>query len=434
MQTIARHARRYPDLRAEPLDDQGLSLRDGALAHAILDQSVRRWITLVTILQRRLKRPFGNHSPAVQSALLAGSAQLLLFDRLPAYAVVDETVEWVKSQHGRKSAGLVNAILRRVMESVQRDGETPQRRAVWTNQPDELPLPSGEAVALREPELPENDLDRIAVATGMPRELLAHIARTRSVSETQLFALHGITKPPVILNTSYAADALPESNLLPHDRPGHHVFSGSAHELHELLSSRSDLWAQDPTSSAACLLAAGLKPRFIVDVCAGQGTKTRQLRAMFPDAEIVATDINDERRRTLKRVFDGDSRVRAVEPNTLEASFGRADLVLIDAPCTNTGVLARRIEARHRWSEKTVRSLVDAQRQILADSVRLLAPGGAILYATCSVDSRENEDQAAWLAKWHQRKIVRSESRWPSGGPGRPTTESNDGGFAALLR
>ncbi len=434
MSLLARHARRYPDLRAEELDDSKLSPRDGALAHAIADQTVRRWITLEYVLQQRLKRPFREHAPAVQAALLAGSAQLLFFDRLPSYAVVDETVEWVKTQHGRKSAGLVNAILRRVMESVARDGEHTAKRKAWTDQPDELPLATGEAVVLRGVQLPDHERERLAISTGMPTALITHIARLHTFDKARDVAMHGLLRPPVILNTSHATAPLPETGLAPHAIPGHHVFSGTAHDLQTLLSQRSDIWAQDPTSSAACLLAAGTSVRVAVDVCAGRGTKTRQLRALFPDAKIIATDIHDDRRRTLTKVFENDSQVQTVTPPDMIEWFGKADLVLIDAPCSNSGVLARRVEARHRWSDASIQSLVEAQRQILADSIRLLAPGGAILYATCSIDQRENDAQAAWVTKWHQRKPVRMESRWPTGGPGRPTNESTDGGFAALLR
>lgn len=433
-QTLAAHARRYPDLRLEAFRDDDLSPRDAALAHAIIDQSVRCWITIEHLLQQKLKRPFRQHSPAVQAALLAGSAQLLFFDRLPAFAVVDETVERVKRSHGKKSAGLVNAILRRMMELIARDGEAPIHRERWTLQRDELPLPSGGAVALTEPALPENELERIAIAAGLPPDLLSQLQNSRSTPELVRLARHGLANPPTILNTAQARAPLPESDLTPHAMPGAHVFTGDPARLAELLQERDDIWAQDPTSAAAVQLAAGLTPRLIVDVCAGQGTKARQLRAMFPDARIIASDLHEGRRATLARLFADDPRVQTLAPDELLDHVGKADLVLLDVPCSNTGVLGRRVEARHRFNDKSMRSLLDTQRQIMADSIRLLAPGAHILYATCSVDPRENEQQTAWLTKWHDRKPLRQETRWPTGGPGEPPTESSDGGFAALLR
>lgn len=433
MDALAKHAKRYPDLAPLAVDESGLSTRDAALAHAILDQTIRRWITLTFLLELRLKRPLQQHAPSVQAALLAGAAQLTVFDRLPAYAVIDETVEWVKSRHGRKSSGLVNAVLRRVMEMMAPQDDASRRRENWTNARDELPLPNAGAVALREPILPEHPVERLAIATGLPPAMLTHLSRDKTFDEVRQFALHGLQRPPAILNASHATAPLPESCKSKHDMPGHVVFQGPHAELASLLQGRSDIWAQDPTSSAACLLASGLSPKVAIDMCAGQGTKTRQLRALFPHAQIVATDTNAERMKTLKGVFQRDDRVQTIEFRSLNNWIGKADLVLIDAPCSNSGVLARRPEARHRWSTATIDSLVSVQRQILADSQRLLAPGARILYATCSVDRRENDMQAEWLVKWHHMRIARSESRWPAGGPGQPDALSHDGGFAALL-
>jgi len=432
MRVLAKHARRDPDLRPLAIDDAGLSRPDAALAHAIVDQAVRRWGTIEFILGGLLKRPFASHTPAVRAAWLAGGAQLLFFDRLPAHAVVDETVGLVRRRAGAKSAGLVNATLRALARLVVSDGGS--RRDRWDNERDALPLADGGARALAEPLLPEDPLERLAVATGLAPALLRVLTPVRSSEEVRAFALHSIARPPVILNTACASAPLPEADLEPHDEPGHHVYHGSASGLRALLAGRSDVWAQDPASSAAVGLAAGLTPGLVVDLCAGRGTKTRQLRALFPDAEIVATDINEARRRTLAEVFSGDQAVRVVEPGALIDLAGRAGLVLVDAPCSNTGVLGRRVEARRRWSDRTVAALIQAQRQALVEAVRLRAPDGAILYSTCSVDPRENEDQASWLARWHTLRLERARARWPRGGPGRPLYESTDGAYAALLR
>lgn len=432
---LVRHARRDPDLHPAEIDDTGLAPRDAALAHAIADQAVRRWGTIEYLLSRRLKRSFSAHAPEVRAALLAGAAQLLFFDRLPGYAVVNEAVGFTRERAGRKSAGLVNAVLRRFSEIIAHDEDgRPARREHWTGRRDELPLADGGARALTEDALPEDELERLAVATGLPSALLGRLSQHRAIDEVRRCALHSIANPPVILNTAHASAPLPEDDLEPHSIPGHHVFTGSAAALATLLRSRADLWAQDPASSAAVPLAVGVNPSVVIDACAGRGTKTRQLRAFFPDARILATDRNDDRRHDLSLVFADDPAVSVIAPEGLLDETGAADLILLDVPCSNCGVLGRRPEARRRWSDRTVRSLADTQRQILADSIRLLAPGGAILYTTCSVDPRENEDQLAWLEHWHRLRAVRSEARWPSGGPGAPASASHDGGFAALAR
>lgn len=434
MRLLARHARHYPDLHPLLPDDQGLCARDAALAHTIVDTALRRWITLSFLLETLLKRPFEAQSPVVQSAFLAGASQLLFLDRLPTYAVVNDTVEWVKTSSGKKSAGFVNAVLRRTIDLVERDDDRPRRRPRWENRRDELPAADGGAIMLASPLLPDEPLERLAMAAGMRRSLLEYLARSHTPAEIKRFALHGVSKPPVILNTAYAQSPAPIDLLVAHSSPGHHVYRGDAAALGRLLAERDDLWVQDPASSAAVGLAAGLSPRLIIDVCAGRGTKTRQLRAMFPDARLVASDASDDRRTTLEQVFLRDDRVQVVRVETLVDWSGEADLVLLDVPCSNTGVLGRRVEARHRWSDRSVDSLVGVQRQIVADSILLLAPGGGLLYTTCSVDERENEDQIAWIQRWHSLKTVSLERRWPAGGPGEEPTESSDGAFAALVR
>jgi 16S rRNA C967 or C1407 C5-methylase (RsmB/RsmF family) len=76
---------------------------------------------------------------------------------------------------------------------------------------------------------------------------------------------------------------------------------------------------------------------------------------------------------------------------------------------------------------------VDLQRQIIADSILLLAPRGRVLYCTCSIDTAENEQQAQWVIKWHRMTIAASASCLPRGLPGELATEYCDGGYWALL-
>ncbi|MEC9373365.1 MAG: hypothetical protein VYC34_05945, partial [Planctomycetota bacterium] len=115
----------------------------------------------------------------------------------------------------------------------------------------------------------------------------------------------------------------------------------------------------------------------------------------------------------------------------------RADLILLDVPCSNTGVLARRIHARYRVSPERTASLVQTQRQIIADALRLRSPSaearGGILYSTCSLDVEENEKQAEWAAHWHAFSKKREHRRAPAGGPGEPAHRYSDGAYAVLL-
>jgi len=427
---LAQQVRKFPDLGLEPLDASGLDPRDAALAHAIYDAVLRRWITLAYILGTRLTRPLREAEPPVQAALLAGAAQVLLLDRVPAHAAINEAVEWTK-RASRPGSGLVNAVLRRIAEARQAG----ERRERWLDRRDEIPLSAGGALGLPGLALPEDPIGRIAVATSHPPDLVRRWASAWSVREATEIALHSLVEAPVILNASHARAPLPDGLGTAHAVPGHVVFGGSHAELVDLLRARSDIWVQDPGSSRSASLAAGADARVIVDACAGQGTKTRQLAAMFPGARIVATDSDRTRLRTLRGVFAGSEQVRVVDPATFVLDWaGKADLVLLDVPCSNTGVLARRVEAKYRCDAAQMERLAGIQRQVIADCIPLLAPKGGILYATCSLEGPENEGQLAWAARWHAYTAEMSGLVRPEGIPGDPPTRYSDGSFAALLR
>ena len=154
----------------------------------------------------------------------------------------------------------------------------------------------------------------------------------------------------------------------------------------------------------------GLSPKLIIDFCAGKGTKTKQLAAAHPGARVVAADINARRAAVLRETFAGDGSIEVVPFDTLSDFRGQADLLLIDAPCSNTGVLARRVEARYRFGPEATQSLVDCQRQLVADAIPLLADNGHLLYATCSIQAAESADLAAWIRRWHRLREVRAEA------------------------
>jgi 16S rRNA (cytosine967-C5)-methyltransferase len=226
------------------------------------------------------------------------------------------------------------------------------------------------------------------------------------------------------------------ATLTPHNEPGFFVFHGNHTDLTTLLASDPACRVQDPTSAKAVELTREFSPKVIVDMCAGRGTKTRQLAALHPDATIVASDISQERTRVLRQVFDGNERVRVVASSDLDEHAGKADLVLCDVPCSNTGVLARRSEAKYRFTEAQLRELVRMQATILNRAGALLAPAGVIVYSTCSLEEEENEAQvhaAADRLGMHGTSEIRTT---PAGLPGdNPGAEQtyHDGGYAATL-
>lgn len=435
---LSEQARKWPDFILSPMSTAGLDDRDAALAHAIYDSSMRRWITLEWVLDRFNENALRTMEPALQGVLIGGAAQLFLMDRIPVHSAIDESVEFAKTTIRPGAGGLVNAVLRKVAGIVG-DREFAEPPPADAPSPRNLlPLSDGRWLVLKDVLLPEEELPRMGVATSHPAWLIKRWATRRPRAEIRDLAMHSLVAAPTTLNTRYAALPLP-ANLTPHEQSGCHTYVGPHHELAGLLNERTDLWVQD---AASCRAVEGAKETcpfrqgVIVDMCAGQGTKTRHLAAAYPEATIYATDTDERRLNRLAEQFYGHERVKIIHPGDLLLTLnGRADLVLLDVPCTNTGVLARRVEARYRCDDEQLKRLTDIQKQIIADSITLLKskPRGRILYSTCSLEPEENQAQADWTARWHNLKVLRFEQRFPKGQPGGNAAAYSDGAFWAAL-
>jgi 16S rRNA (cytosine967-C5)-methyltransferase len=428
--TLAAHAERFPDL-LPPGQDLTDSARERGFARAITDSAVRRWAVLTFLCQRATKGPFDRLEPGVQGALLAGAAQLVLLDRVPTHAAINETVEWVKRRVRARASGLVNAVLRRVSEAA---GAEEEPRPVWTDQLDEIPLHDGRARALSGHVLPESETDRLGVLTSIPVGVIERWTEDFGWRTARTLALQTITLPPLVLNARHAEDRPQHQDLAPHDDDGFFIYTGPTSGLGELVRAHERVWVQDAGSARSLDIAHGLSPKRVFDVCAGRGTKTRQLRAMFPDAEIIATD-SDEARLADLRAMIGQTGIEGVEVVPLDQleSRGHADLVLLDVPCSNSGVLARRPEARHRLGRKQTRRLTKLQDRLLSRGIDLLRSGGHVVYATCSIEQKENESRARAAETHLGVKLVATQRTMPTGLPGEPASSHRDGGFAALL-
>jgi 16S rRNA (cytosine967-C5)-methyltransferase len=194
------------------------------------------------------------------------------------------------------------------------------------------------------------------------------------------------------------------------------------------VASSSDLYIQNPTpANLLYSTVKDLNATSILDMCAAPGGKTILLHDLFPDAHLVANDLSENKRDRMEENFH---RLKisptithyAGEEYPKEKLF---DLIVIDAPCSNTGVLHKRPEARWRLSKETTKDLVDLQLSLLKRALSLLTPTGHLVYLTCSILPDENEEIVESLCK---EKMVRCKTQ-------RTILPQNDldGGFAALI-
>jgi 16S rRNA (cytosine967-C5)-methyltransferase len=199
-------------------------------------------------------------------------------------------------------------------------------------------------------------------------------------------------------------------------------------------------YVQDVTQRAATLALAARPGERVLDLCAAPGGKSIALALALRDEGVVyACDASRER---LARVDENTRRLRlrCIEPRVLaeheapDARMQGLDAALVDVPCSNTGVIARRPEARLGLSVTKLRSLVRLQAGLLEKAAACVRPGGRLVYCTCSIEPEENEQVvAAFLAQRPAWRLDVQRLALPKWGPWR--SDWRDGGyFARLLR
>lgn len=421
---------------------------DVGLASELVWGVVRHRLTLEAVLQFVVTAKWERLSPTMQHVLLVAAYQLLCLDGVPAFAVIHEAVEQAKREGGRPAGGFVNAALR-----------TLQRRLIGRGQsaPGDDPrtcvrIGPQRTCRFDGPVLPDPTADRIlylSVATSHPTFLVERWTRAFGPAAAESLCRIGTCRPAAVLRpnrlrTDAAALAArlategcevevvgDEAVVLINPPAVGPILAGS--------SFREGLFQpQDITAMHAVRLADPKPGAVVLDLCAGFGTKATQAAERMRDQGVVLASDSDSRKlKSLQRNCQrlGLTCVRPIAVDALDAAVAaepRLDVILIDVPCSNTGVLARRPEARYRVSRRSLAALATAQRSLLERAASLARRETRLVYSTCSVEREENEAVVDSFRQGHREwRIVRMEKNLPQAG-GR-AAQWRDGGFVALL-
>ena len=352
----------------------------------------------------------------VLACLMVGIYQLLMMDTVAEYAAVNETVEAVKHGRSRSSTGLVNGVLRRVgreRKEITRDIAT-QPLAIRQSHPDILVqrwLHAFGETGTEELCAWNNTRPSVTLVPGKPNTTITEIL--------DLLRSQGIDAEP--------HSCFPRRSLvLPHGvrvagLPGFDVGLFNV---------------QDPSTLVAVDLLDPQSGERVLDACAAPGGKTVAIgRRMGNCGEVVAMDLHDGRLARLRENIDrmGLTSVEVIQGDATGEDIALVvgeepfDRILLDVPCTNTGVLRRRPDARWRFSSERQSKLVVSQQTMLDHTAALLKPGGVLVYSTCSLEPEEGRDLVrVWLDKHPDFALIESTGIFP------PETRS-DGIYAASI-
>jgi 16S rRNA (cytosine967-C5)-methyltransferase len=410
--------------------------RERGLLTELAYGTVRRQGTLDVVLAAFSRRALAALDPTARVGLRLALYQALFLDRVPPSAAVDHAVGWTRGRAGAATSGYVNGVLRSTLRAIAGPAQGPEdaRR--------DVPREDGSAVRFRDPVFPEPTLApaaNLGARHAMPEWLTARWlerwgpARTTAVLRTQS------GRPPVALRVrSGAAAALrrellagaPDARVGPVD--GSLLLPGGEGGGIAFVE-RGAVTVQDATAQRVAPLLFPRPGQRLLDLCAAPGGKALHLADLLGSrGEVVACDVEPRKLALLielrGRVPPGVAWTSTLVPAEGPLPFEPAsfDGILVDAPCSNTGVLRRRVEARWRLAVQDLATLATLQRSLLERALPLLKPGGRLVYSTCSLESEENEDVISSFAAAHP-DLTRTE-----GFEVLPNRDA-DGGFAAVF-
>jgi 16S rRNA (cytosine967-C5)-methyltransferase len=425
---VARDAA-FADLALDAaLAERALSDRDSALATELVYGTLRWQRYLDWILAPHSRRPLDSLDTRARVALRVAAYQIAFLERVPAFAAVNDAVALAGPKAGIR--GFVNAVLR----SFARRG-----------------------VREREPPLPRDPVEALATRCSFPTWLAARWIDRYRLADAEALMRAFNERPPLTLRANtlrVGRDALaerlaagdgrkaeptryaPEGLILPHGGGAPAAWPGFA---------AGEFVVQD---EASMLVARLLEPRpgdVIVDACAAPGTKTTHLAQLMQNrGRIVALDPQPAR---LARVTEAAARLGATIVETRSGPVERlapelravCDAVLVDAPCSNLGVLRRNPEVKWRRRPEDITVAAERQREILAAAATMLKAGGRLVYATCSLEPEENDAVVEAFLGDHPDFRIESPASFPLGLDGgmlriRPDRLDTDGFTAVRLR
>jgi 16S rRNA (cytosine967-C5)-methyltransferase len=348
---------------------RALDTRDRAFCRMIVSTTLRRLGQIDDLIRKAEEKP-SNKNLKLQNILRLGVAQIL-FMAVPDHAAVDTSVQIAEAAGMDRQKGFVNGLLRTITKSgkewLSRQDEARLNTPEWLlkNWIEDYGL--GEAATIAKANLAEARLD-ITVKDDKERNFWSSAFKATQMTTGSL----RLMKPGPV-----------------HELPGY---------------DEGMWWVQDAAAAIPARLFGYIKGKTVLELCAAPGGKTLQLAAQ--GAHVIALDRSAQR---LKKLEENIARMKLqdqVEVIAADATVWRPqeapEFILLDAPCTATGTIRRHPDVLHLKTPRDLEGLVNVQANILENAFNMLAPGGTLVYCTCSLQKVEGEAQILQLFEMHE--------------------------------
>jgi 16S rRNA (cytosine967-C5)-methyltransferase len=416
---------------------RGMLPADRRLATNLAYGVLRRRGTLMALLQPLVSRKPEEVEPWIWDALCLGAYQLALLTQIPPHAAIHETVELAAKFGVPRAKGFLNGVLRACAGLI-----TPER----VNAPaaNALPMEGGSYRRLARGVLPDparHPVEYLADAFGLPwwlaRRWFDRLGKEEALRLGFWFAGPApltLRCNPLRCSRDQLLSALTaagyQAELGDHPQAVHLREHAGVRDL----PGYAEGWftVQDESAMRVGSALAPSAGNTVLDSCSAPGGKTTHLAELMGNqGRIVACDVEEKRLQTVRELSArlGLTIIETVllDPVNSEIPAGPFDSALVDVPCSNTGVLGRRPEARWRLKPADLRYLVELQERLLKTACERTRPGGTVVYSTCSIEPEENGGVVRKVLKGMPEFALEAEE---TAVPGRPA----DGGYWARLR
>jgi len=395
---------------------QHLEKRERAFITRVVNGTLERMIEIDYIINRFSKIEVRKMKPAIRMILRSGVYQLKYMEHVPARAVCNEAVKLAAKKGFVNLKGFVNGVLRNISRNMEQISYPPREDSV-----------SYISVKYSLPEwlvkqwLSEYDVDTV-ICMGedflkeKPLSIRCNTCKLQPEELQKLLEREGVTvKREPLLSCAFYIEGYDSLARL-----------GSFQE--------GCFYVQDISSMQVAHWAKPEMGDFIIDVCAAPGGKALHLAECLKGTGCVeARDLTDYKmaliEENIERTGLSNIKVRRWDATRLDRdSYGKADIVIADLPCSGFGVLGKKPDLKYKMTPETLEELVKLQRQILSVVNHYVKPGGKLIYSTCTIHQAENEENAAWFEKeYPQFRLEKEKQMLPGRDPG-------DGFYIARFR
>lgn len=399
---------------AQTLRQEKFSDLDRKFCTELVYGAVKAGASLDWKISKYLNRPLAKVDAKILAVLRVGMYQIFFLDRVPNSAAVNESVELSKKFCGIGASKFVNGVLRSAVR-----------------EPHKSDFPTGD------------DIESLALRTFHPVWLVKLFVEEFGLDATKQLLAFDNTDPPLCLRVNRLKttrekilDALNKIGL--QAEPSTFAPEGIICRGHSALDKFQPLRAgfcqvQDESSMTAARLLNPIAGEFVIDACAAPGGKTTHLAELMDNrGRIVAADIYETKLEHVKLNAERLG-IKIIEPLLIDARElgdkfpAQADKVLVDAPCSGLGVLRRKADLRWRKTLDELKALPTLQSEILSSAAKTLKRGGALVYSTCTITRRENQEVVEkFLAEHSDFELIEMKTFLPH-------VTGTDGFFAAKL-